>query len=216
MKRIIALLAVVITATSCSKNSISGSGSTITQNRTVAPFSAVQMEGSSNVVITQGAQQKVEVAGYENLLPIYETYVQNGTLVLKFKNDYYNIHNNNIRVNLTVNDLSKIGVNGSGQFAVKNFNSNSLTALINGSGDVMVENSIYNTADLKVNGSGQIRAQQLKVKQADVEINGSGTIDINCTESLNATIHGSGEINYWGSPAEVTIDVSGSGKVRKK
>lgn len=216
MKLIVTLLTVIVIVTSCNKNTISGYGSTKTETRTVSPFTGVQIEGSSSVTISQGAQQKLEVSGYENLLPIYETYVQNGTLVLKFKSDYYNVRNNNIRVSITAGDISKLGINGSGVFTIKNFNSNSLTALINGSGNINIENSIYNSASLKVNGSGEIRGQQLLAKQADVEINGSGTIDIHCTEKLNAAIHGSGEINYWGNPANVTVDVSGSGKVRKR
>ena len=174
MKSMTVLLAAIF-FTACTKDSIRGSGSTLTETRSVDPFTGVQLKGSGNVTVVQGAQQKVEVAGYENLLPIYETYVQNGTLVLKFQDDY-NIRNNNISVNITIPVLTATGINGSGKFTIKNFNGTSLTT----------------------------------------EINGSGKIDITCSQTLKAAIHGSGEINYWGSPVSVSVDVSGSGSVRKK
>jgi len=215
MIKSIAVLFAAIFFTACTKDSIRGSGSTLTETRSVAPFTGVQLEGSGDVTVVQGAQQKVEVRGYENLLPIYETYVRNGTLVLRFQDDY-NIRNNNISVNIVVPTLAGTGINGSGNFTIRNFNGTSLTTEINGSGDVYTENNTYDNAVLKVNGSGHIRGQQIHAGEADAQINGSGTIDIFCTQKLKATIHGSGEINYWGNPEGVSVDVSGSGSVRKK
>jgi hypothetical protein len=163
----------------------------------------------------QGTQQKVEVSGFENLLPIYETFVQNGTLVLKFRSDYYNIQNNNIAINITVSSLTRIAINGSGQYRVKNFQGNNFIAEINGSGDIYAESCSYNAASLKVNGSGYIRAATLIANEAEARISGSGKIDIRSSQKLKATIQGSGEINYWGDPQTVTSEISGSGKIRK-
>jgi hypothetical protein len=67
-----------------------------------------------------------------------------------------------------------------------------------------------------VNGSGDIHAAQITAVNADVDVNGSGKVDVFCTHKLKATIHGSGDINYWGNPTVVETDISGSGRVRKK
>jgi hypothetical protein len=218
--RLIRVLAVLIiggvTITSCSKNAIRGSGTTLTENRTVSSFSAVQLEGSGNVNIVQGAQQKVEVTGFENLLPIYETSVQNGTLVLKFNSEYHNISNNNIMVNITIPALSRIGINGSGVYRIKNLQGSTFDAEINGSGDIFSENCSYNSAYLKVNGSGYLRAAGIASNVVEALISGSGKIDVTSSQKLKATISGSGEINYWGNPQDVTSEISGSGKVRKR
>lgn len=214
--KLLCILLTIAALTSCTKETITGSGSTLTETRTVDPFTKVKLEGSGSVTVTQGTQQKVEVTGYENLLQIYETKVQNGLLILKFKNDYYNVHNSNISVNITVNDLATASINGSGKFAINNFNGSSLAADINGSGDIFTESCVYNKVVFKVNGSGYIRGQNVHAKEAEVEVNGSGKLDITCTEDLSATIHGSGQINYWGNPADVSVQISGSGSVKKK
>ena len=206
---------VAIAITSCSKESIRGGGRTITETRTVAAFNAVLQQGSVNVNVMQGTPQKVEVTGYENLLPIYETTVQNGTLVLKFGDDFYNVRNSNIEVNITIPALVSAAVNGSGDYRIKDFNGNELKAEINGSSNIYTQNCIYNITHLRINGSGHIRAAEIQSKESNVEINGSGKIDIMCSQKLRAIIHGSGEVNYLGNPA-VTAEISGSGKVRKQ
>lgn len=208
------LIAFVIT--SCSKNAIRGSGNTLTETRSVSGFTGVQVNGWCKVNIVQGVQQKVEVKGFENLLQIFETSVQNGTLVLQFRRDYYNIGNNNIMVDITVQDLSRIGINGSGEYRMKNFQGTSFTAEINGLGDIYSENCHYNSAFLKVNGSGYINAVAVITNEAEAQISGSGKIDVSSSQKLKASIQGSGEINYWGNPQTVTSEISGSGKIKKR
>lgn len=216
MKTIIIIAFVLALFNACSKEAIRGSGNTITETRTVDAFTGVRLEGSGKVNIIQGTTQNVQVTGYENLVPIYQTFVQNKTLVLKFRSDYYNVSNNNITVNIKLPALTKVAINGSGEYSIKNFTGANLAGEINGSGEIYFENCKYDKAVLKVNGSGSISAAQVEADEADAEINGSGKIDVRCLQSLKATIHGSGEINYWGSPANVTVQVSGSGRVVKK
>ena len=80
---------------------------------------------------------------------------------------------------------------------------------------MIAENCVFDKTIFRVNGSGHIKAAQIESKESDVEINGSGKIDITCSEKLKAIIHGSGEVNYWGTPT-VTVEISGSGSVRKQ
>ncbi|MDB5246322.1 MAG: hypothetical protein JWQ40_716 [Segetibacter sp.] len=211
----VSVLVAVMALTACSKESIRGGGRTLTETRRVAAFSEVKVEGSASVNIVQGTEQKVGVTGYENLLPVYETNVQNGTLVLRFQSDYYKVRNSNIRVEITVPALSKVAVNGSGEYKIKNFTGSNLAGEINGSGEIYLENCVYNKAILQVNGSGYVNAAQLQAKECDIEVNGSGKVDITCSQNLTATILGSGKIKYWGSPS-VTVNVSGSGSVTKQ
>jgi hypothetical protein len=215
MKWIGMFLTAVITLAACSKESIRGSGRTLTETRSVTPFNSVRHEGSASVNIIYGTQQTVEITGYENLLPIYETNVQNGTLVLKFRNDHYNVRNSNITVNITIPALSNIALNGSGEYRIKNFTGINISAEINGSGEVYAENCVYDKTAFRINGSGHMKADQIRSKESDVEINGSGKIDITCSEKLKATIRGSGQVSYRGTPT-VTIDISGIGSVRKQ
>lgn len=200
---------------SCTKT-ITGEGPVITETRSAAAFSAVDLEGSGEVEITEGAITSITVSGYANLVPVYTTSVDNGTLILKFDNEYRNIRQNNIKTKIIVADIGKVRIHGSGNIAVNGFlNSNSLASVINGSGKIKVANSDYAKFSAEINGSGDINAIGAPSVEVDARINGSGYIAVTCSQKLKARISGSGNIDYWGSPA-VDTDISGSGKVRKQ
>jgi hypothetical protein len=216
MKRSVwsAILCVIIFS-SCTK-SITGEGPVVTETRTTAAFTGVQLEGSGEVEVLQGAVTSVAVTGYSSLVPIYTTSVHSGTLVLKFDNEYKNIRRNNIKTKIFVADISKVEIHGSGKSTVNGFlNSNNLAVAINGSGRIDVTNSAYAKFSAEINGSGDIKAITAPATEVDATINGSGYIAVTCSQKLKAKISGSGNIDYWGSPA-VDTDISGSGKVRKQ
>lgn len=152
------LLSATLFFSACTK-SIRGSGSTITETRNIAAITNVQLEGSAEVEIIQGNVQAVTVSGYENLVPIFVTQVNNGNLVLRFEDPYYNVRRNNIKVTILVPDLLAVRSNGSGQISISNFlNKTIFNASVNGSGNIIMNNSSFVKMILDVNGSGNIKA----------------------------------------------------------
>lgn len=201
---------------SCTK-SIRGRGESITETRSLPAINSVQLEGSATVDIIQGNAQVVTVSGYENLVPIFLTEVNNGNLVLRFQDPYYRVRKNNIRVTVVVPDIQLVRSNGSGQINISNFfNKAYLSGFINGTGNITVANSSFLRVTLKVNGSGNIYALGCTALEAETEIFGSGNIELTCSQKINAFIYGSGNIDYWGRPAITNTLVSGTGRIRRK
>ena len=212
----ISLLLVATLLFSCKKDVIRGSGNTITETKTVSPFTAVETHYDIKAIITYGATQQLEVSGYENLLNILETPVENGVLKLKFNQNYNTVRNVNVVARIQLPAITATTIHGSNNIEVSNFaGGNAFTAQIHGSGDIRVNNSAFQTATLRINGSGDIDARGLQAQEATTNINGSGDVSITVTGKLNATINGSGNINYWGSPV-VEATIHGSGRVIKK
>jgi uncharacterized protein involved in outer membrane biogenesis len=212
---IAAILLVVIFA-SCQKSMIHGKGETITQIRTVGTFTSAQVNGSIEMHIIKGAEQKVEVKGYSNLVNVVETNLVNNRLNIKFQDEFFNIRNNNVQVYITVPALDGAATNGSGGTSIEGFtNGGTISANVNGSGRITISNSTYDNAVLEVNGSGEINAAGLSSKNVDATIHGSGNIETTCSQVLKGSISGSGNIKYWGNPA-VDVKISGSGRVKKQ
>lgn len=210
------LLSASLLFSACTK-SIRGSGSTITEARNIAAITSVQLEGSAEVEIMQGNVQSVTVSGYENLVPIFVTQVNNGNLLLRFEDPYYNVRRNNIKVTIVVPDIQAVRSNGSGQISISNFlNKTIFNASINGSGNINMNNSSFIKMILDVNGSGNIKAYGCTAADTEAEIHGSGNIEITCTNKISAHIYGSGNIDYWGNPVATDVQISGSGRVRKR
>lgn len=218
MKQSIAILMfATVVFSSCDKESIHGSGAVITQERTVPAFTGVQVNGDGDATITYGIVQRVSVTGYENLVPVYETKLVGNILHLQFKPNQYRIRNNNIRVDIVVPAIAGAHLNGSGSLSVKDFiNGDEMHASINGSGSVNINDNKYNKVKYEIHGSGKITGNTTTATTATAEIFGSGHIKLNVTNRLDASISGSGVIEYWGNPATANTHVSGSGNINKK
>lgn len=218
MKRVIFLSIVLSTIvfTSCSKMRLKGEGSILSETRTLEAFTEIEANGSTDVEVIPSSTNSVVVTGYQNLVPVYETKVKGGKLVLEYKRGYINVRNNNIKVTVYTASLNKAYLNGSGNIAFRDsLTSGSISAEINGSGNMNFGASVFQTAKYKINGSGNINARAAVAENVTAEISGSGDMDITATKSLDAEISGSGTIDYWGNPTVLETDISGSGKVRK-
>lgn len=220
MKKEIVLFAVCISCiafTSCRKNFIKGEGQTVTETRELAEINAVELNGSEQLEIISGTENKVEITGYHNLVPVYESNVRNGKLILQMDDDYINVKNNNIRIKLYTTGVNRIYVNGSGDVDAHENIGISMNATINGSGTVTFGENHFTDMDITVNGSGDVNAKEAVSETVYADISGSGDIDVTVTKYLNVKISGSGTVDYWGNPSEgVDTDISGSGKVRKQ
>ena len=217
MKTHLLLLAIVVTAlTACNKEIIRGSGNEITEERSVNNFTRVRAEGSTMVFITQGTAFKVQVKGYENLLPYFETTVNNGTLQLGFMNNLA-ISNNNIQVIITMPVVESLSLSGSGVIMVSGIfpTTANMDIRILGSGDISFENGSAANLTTNISGSGDIKAFGFVTLKANTTTSGSGDTEISVTTELNAKIDGSGNVYYKGTPV-VTSQIAGSGVVAKK
>lgn len=208
---------ITLMITSCAKESLKGSGNIVKETRSVAYFENVHLNGSGTVTVNYAPNQKVEVEGYQNLVPAFDTYVSNGTLILEYKHQYTNIKNNNIHITIETPLIKGLTINGSGNGSINgNFPAQTtLSLFINGSGNLTTSAFPLDDLNVRINGSGDIRTNAL-AKTADAKITGSGYISLIALNSLKAVIDGSGTIDYAGNPTNVQTQISGSGKINKK
>lgn len=201
---------------SCTKESIRGSGTEVTEDRAVNNFSRVETAGSHLVFISQGAAFKVEVKGYENLVPYFETTVNNGRLLLGFKENV-SVTNNNIQVLITMPLVEGLSLAGSGAMVASGTfpTITNMSIDIAGSGDIAIENGSAANLTTNISGSGNIKAFGFVAVAANSTISGSGNTELTATSTLNGKITGSGNIYYKGTPA-VTSQITGSGAIVKK
>jgi hypothetical protein len=218
MKSIMRLSAicVILSLTSCSKEYIKGEGSVVTEQRNLTGFTSVLASGSSKVYIDEGTQFSVQVRGYGNLLPHYETRLVNNELQLGFKNNV-SIKNDNTEVHITLPVLDGLKISGSGDIRTTgNFpHVTSFNMQVSGSGNIFFSDG--STADFRssISGSGNIYALGLLSDNAETTTSGSGNTEVSAASHLKVKISGSGNVYYRGNPIIVT-NISGSGDVIPK
>lgn len=213
---IIGVLTIALSIASCHKKAIRGEGSDISETRNVSKFAQIEANGSHSITVVKDDKYFVIVSGYSNLLSHYETRVSGDRLILEMDNDFWNVKNDNIRVEVHTPYVDDVKLNGSGNMIVHSgFKQESFRAKVNGSGDISVSNNNYETTNIEVNGSGKCDMENCEVERVNANISGSGSIYVNVLEHLKVRITGSGDVHYRGNPT-MDLDVTGSGKVKKR
>jgi hypothetical protein len=87
--------------------------------------------------------------------------------------------------------------------------------LVTGSGEIDLTGNVENL-EATVTGSGEIDAEKLIAQSATTLVSGSGEIEVQAMNILEATIQGSGDINYIGTPKMINKKIVGSGEISQK
>lgn len=119
-------------------------------------------------------------------------------------------------VSIEVTELEAV-VAGSGNLFVETLKAESGEFVVTGSGDLRVtEGGYVETLEVNVVGSGDIRMREVASHRAETNIVGSGSASIGeVSEQLNASILGSGDVVYGGTPSVESVEL-GSGEVRRR
>jgi hypothetical protein len=211
MKRIaISICVLLITLTACTKDTIEGSGSPISEFRDVAYFSRVSSEGVFEVTITQGDFQSVEITADDNIIQRVKTKVVNNELRLYL--DDRNYKNIRLKANIVAERINGIKNSGIGDVEISNVNEDGNFNVDNfGSGDITIA-GIAESLTVYNEGDGTFRGFQFAVSDCNIEIFGSGNCEVHATTTLDVNIEGSGDVYYKGTPS-IDVDISGSGQV---
>lgn len=193
---------------------IHGSGVTTTETRDVAAFTAVDLAGAASLNVQVGDEQRVEVTADDNLVGLIETEVgEDGVLVVRTRDSFQTA--GEMRVDLTVPSLTSAHLTGSGLVVVDGVQADEFEVVLSGSGSLRVTGSA-DTLRATVNGSGNGLLGGLIARAVDASVPGTGVLEVHATETLSASVSGTGTIFYSGKPADVTKSVTGVGVILER
>jgi hypothetical protein len=181
-----------------------------TQPRALPAFHAIDIAGTMTVDVVAGKAQSVQLVGDQADFDRVSTTVKNGALVIETKFDGHGNHH--IKMIVSVPDLMAARISGTGSMKIAGVANNRFIIDVPGTGDVKIEGS---TGELKldVDGTGSVSAKKLAAKSAKIKIDGTGSASLNVTESVDATVTGTGSVSVIGNPAHVTKHVTGMGSI---
>jgi hypothetical protein len=208
----VVLMATVMMLVACSVNT--GSGNVVSESRNVSGFTKIDLSGSGEVTIDQNGTEALTIQAEDNLMPKLTTEVVDGTLRLGEKSSLTINLTKPVKYQVSVKDLSGLMISGSGTMTAAKITAPRLAVDISGSGKVTVGGSVENQ-DLVISGSGDYQAKDLQTKTTTAKIAGSGEASVTVSDSLDIEMSGSGKLTYYGSPPQVTQQISGSGRVTK-
>ena len=211
--------ALLLIAAACSSlfpaqnpETIRGSGTITTDTRSIDQFSAVDLSGQGNVILTAGAEPALVIEAEDNFMPYLKSEVSGGKLILSSDDHVILSPTTPISYHVTYTGApSELAISGSGTMRADDLTTDALNLVVKGSGRfTLIGNAPQLSFD--VSGSGGLDGRNFANQNATLRISGTGSAVINAAQTLDVTIGGSGTISYVGSPT-VTQNISGVGSV---
>jgi hypothetical protein len=213
---------------------VQGSGNIQKQARQVPHFTGVELSLPGKVEVHIGNTEGVTIETDDNLLPLIETTVEDGTLRLRPTKRNLNLRTRNLKIVVNARDIDRLTVGGSGSIStdplrapklefviggsgsidVAGIDTDAAALKVAGSGDLKVGDGNVRTLSVTISGSGDVKMDRVKAASANVKVAGSGTATLWVQDSLSLTVAGSGDVNYYGDP-RVTQSVAGSGSAHR-
>lgn len=161
---IFSLLIFSLLGISAQNNDSENKNRIVTEEREVDNFDKIEVRGRFEIKLTQQENTAVTVAAHEKYLPLIETYVENGTLVVQMKepdkdkgffdklkekySDYMKAQR--FEVNIGIKDLKSVKLSGASALSAKNtFKLEDIYFDISGASKVTMNLALHNlTADI--------------------------------------------------------------------
>jgi hypothetical protein len=232
MSRLAQLVVLCLLPASALAASVVGSGIAATQTRPAAGFHGVALGIPANVEIRQGGTEGVTLTGDDNVLPLIETRVTNGTLEIRWRDRGTEVRAGKIAIVVQAKSVDALTVGGAGSMRATSLATPALTATLGGSGAITIEKldtdalkaTIGGSGTLSAGGradrldgtlagSGRLSAPSLQARDAQLALQGSPEATVRVRDTLTVTIAGSGSVTYYGKP-RVTQTIMGSGSLR--
>ena len=210
-----AVLAAAVTITSCDRSGghsrlVLGSGTPLSQARTVPAFDAVDVAGTTAVSIRVGKPQSVTVRADDNLTGHIITRVQDGTLVITDLGSFRAVTPMTLAV--TCASLERLTLSGDGSLDVHDIHAAYVAVRLSGTG-LLQATGTTEQLSATLTGTGEEDLSLLTARAATALLTGTGHIALRATVSLTATVRGTGSIAYSGNPPRVVKSVTGTGSI---
>ena len=172
---------------------------------TVKSLNGIKISGSGDVIGDQLQSDKLDI-------------LIAGSGDVKFKSiraEQFNIGikgSGDLAIDALTSKSVDASIHGSGDIKLPSLQAAQVNISVNGSGDVFAAGNVEKV-DIEIMGSGDVRTRKLIAREARVKIMASGDAEVYAKEKLTATVTGSGDIRYAGSPSNISKTVRGSGSV---
>ena len=209
---------------------VKASGNIVTEERQLGAATGIIVEGTMNVVLTQGPTQLIQVKGDDNVLKYVQTYMSGSNIVFSIDGNKCFKKESTIEVYVTLPSIQHVQLDSDGRINGSNsFKTDSLSILLRGFGNIDLQDTsravyVQSTGNGRVSmtgestklkienrGQGVIQFQNFTTENAQVIVTNIGGVVVKVTQHLTGEISSAGNILYYGNPTTVDVLDNGSG-----
>lgn len=214
------------------RNTISGNGKQASKTRQLEKFDKVNINGRFTVLLSQGENSQLKINADENLIPLVESTVDNGELVIKFKDKIS--RKDKVKLFITADAYNQINMRAGAEFRTTSELKGDLLNLEVSAGSHGTLKANYNElkcdvsagagltltgrtamATLMASSGSSLIAQELIAQKAVARGSSGASMNIVVTEELDAEMSSGASLTYSGNPVIKNINTSSGGNINK-
>ncbi len=196
-----------------SQQTIRGNGNIVTEERDVGHFTELRITGSRSTVVYGDREGPIRITADGNLLEYNESYVENDRLVITTANNVNLRATQRIEIEIPGKHIQSVRVSGSNRIELYDIDQDWFR--IRGSGSTRVTATGYvGDLEVRMSGSSRLDAGDLVADIATIRTSGSSRAVVTVEDILEARTSGSSRVSYYGNPADMQINSTGSSRVR--
>lgn len=213
-------------------DAVIGSGTVVSEVRSVPEFTGVVIAGEGSVLVVQGDQPSVTLRTDDNLMALVTTEVRDDTLYIDRAEGVADIDaTDGVRLEIVRPQIRRLGITGAGSIVMDGLVVDELSIIMDGAGSIDVAGidavklvvtgngaglmkmaGTVETQEVFVAGTVGYQAGDLASNSANVETNSVSNVVLWVADDLEYLVRGIGDLAYYGSPV-VTAAVTGAGAV---
>lgn len=209
-RSIISLLSLVLVFSAChySDDGISGNGPVVSEVRVVDTFSSISSSLPANIFISQDPEQSLRIETHANIMPLVQTNVVNGELILELSGSIRNL--NRFSIYISAADYERIRLSGAANIRSEGCLAvDDLDVRLSGAGNINLCGEVDNLS-VRISGAGNFQSYDMIAQEVNAVVSGAGNMRVTAEQILDVTISGAGSIFYRGNP-EIFSSISGAG-----
>jgi len=189
------------------------SGKPVSVTKSLAPFTALALDGAFDVEVQRGADYRITVNADKKAIECVTINVASENLSVGLKKNS-NL-DGEIKLIIELPVLARLDFSGAGNILINDVVGEKLEIFAEkGAGDFVISGKVKDFT-LKINGAVSVDAGKLMVQNANVDARGSSSATVNVQNCLTANVGGAATVRYCGTPKELKEQTSGTGSLEK-
>jgi hypothetical protein len=183
-------------------------------------FADVDVNGQWDVALERGDTWRVAIDVPAELVEDVTVELEGNELSLGFERGWWPAGfsaDNDLAATITMPTLASLDLSGASTVRFSGFEGAALSIDLSGAGDLRGRASRFERLSLDLSGAGNADFSEVPVTDADVDVSGAGNVRLRMAGGrLTGEMSGAGNLDYYGTVSEESIERSGWVNVRRR
>ena len=194
-------------------NVIVGSGRFVTDSRPVRDFDAISVSNGGRAIVTRSDVESLNITAEDNILPLIESRVVNGTLTLTFRAGEGSVSTRGMTYHIGMRSMR--GFNGeAGSFIEAHGIDTANLEVRVSAGSTFIGSGTADRLGLELSAGSRVDAAALRSRVTTATLSSGSTAVVRVSDSLSVTASSGSQLEYLGNPA-VHAQTSAGSTVRR-